>query len=38
MEQMNKNENVILSDIYNAIRTQQAGKGDVELNGVTDAF
>lgn len=38
MEQMNKNENVILSDIYNAIRTQQAGKGDVELNGVINAF
>lgn len=38
MEQMNKNENVILSDIYNAIRTHQAGKGEVELNGVINAF
>ena len=38
MEQMNKTENVILSDIYNAIRTQQAGKGEVELHGVINAF
>ncbi len=38
MEQMKKTENVILSDIYNAIRTQQAGKGETELHGVINAF
>ncbi len=38
MEQMKKEENVILSDIFNAIRTHQAGKGEVELHGVINAF
>lgn len=38
MEQMNKAENIILSDIFNAIKTFQAGKGEVELFAVTNAF
>lgn len=38
MEQNNKTENVILSDIFNAIRTCQAGKGGVEPDGIINAF
>lgn len=38
MEHMEKSENIILADIFNAIKTYQAAKGDVEAYGIINAF
>ena len=38
MENTNKNDKVILSDIFNAIKTCQAARGEVEANGIANAF
>lgn len=38
MEHMEKNDKIILSDIFNAIKTYQAGKGEVEAYGIINAF
>ncbi|MBQ7797338.1 MAG: macro domain-containing protein [Lachnospiraceae bacterium] len=38
MEHMEKNEKIILSDIFNAIKTCQAARGDVEAVGIANAF
>ena len=37
MEQM-KNDKIVLSEIFHAIKTCQAGKGDVEAFGIANAF
>ena len=38
MEYDGKKEEIILGDIFQAIKTYQAGKGGVEANGVANAF
>ena len=38
MDHMGKNDKIILSEIFNAIKTYQAGKGEVEAFGIINAF